>query len=201
MKFRQINEAFDWVMKGDNKADRTARLMEIARNNQVIVPVVKLGVGADKLDWKLPEGRPEKAKIQEDIPEGMGESTLTLEWRRIKGFIEEGSNMSNLPDWKREMVWLQILEGVHQEHPLLLDGQRQLVLPLLLPALLLFAPPGAARLFPHCRERPADPGEQKRATSARAHARFLRKGLDVPSFPLHHTILCHPHAPSTLHRS
>lgn len=124
MKFRQINEAFDWVLKGDNKADRTERLMVVARNNQVIVPVVKLGVGVDKHDWRLPEGRPETAKIEEDIPEGMGESTLTLEWRRIKGFIEEGSNMSNLPDWKREMVWLQILEGVHHKEADILTSMK-----------------------------------------------------------------------------
>ncbi len=124
MKFRQINEAFDWVLKGDNKEDRTQRLILIARHNQVIVPVVKLGVGADKHDWKLPEGRPEKAKIQDDIPDGMGESTLTLEWRRIKGFIEEGSNMNNLPDWKREMVWLQILEGVHHKEADILTAMK-----------------------------------------------------------------------------
>lgn len=114
-KFRQINEALDWVMKGEDKKDRTERLIEVARGNQVIVPVVKLGVGADKAEWNLPEGRPERAKIQEDIPEGMGESTLTIEWRRVKGFIEEGSNMNKLPTWKREGVWLQILEGVHHK--------------------------------------------------------------------------------------
>lgn len=115
MRFRQIDEAFDWVLKGQDKKERTQRLMDAARSNQVLVPIVKLGVGADTAEWNLPEGRPEKAKIQDDIPEGMGETTLTLEWRRVKGFIEEGSNMNKLPTWKREAVWLQILEGVHHK--------------------------------------------------------------------------------------
>ena len=36
-----------------------------------------------------------------------------MEWRRIKQFVDPASNMKNLPTWKQEMNWLQILEGVH----------------------------------------------------------------------------------------
>lgn len=128
MKFRQINEAFDWVLKGDNKADRTERLMEVARNNQVIVPVVKLGVGADKAEWNLPEGKPEVTKEETDIPEGMGETTLTLEWRRVRGFMDPASNVNKLPDWKREMNWVQILEGIHYKEAAILTAVKDVKL-------------------------------------------------------------------------
>ena len=70
---------------------------------------------------------PETTKIQDDIPEGMGETTLRLEFRRIKQFTDPDANIQNLPDWKREMNWMGILEGVHHKEAELIthikDGQ------------------------------------------------------------------------------
>lgn len=113
MKFRQTNEGFDWVFKAETVDEQVTRLKQWATTNQTLVSVVRIGVGAEKVDWNLPEGMPETTKLQEDIPEGMGETTLQLEWRRIKQFFDPESNMNKLPDWKREMNWMQILEGVH----------------------------------------------------------------------------------------
>ena len=113
-KFRQLNEAFDWVFEAPKK-DQVARLKTIASKNQTVVPLTRWGVGAEKVDWGLPEGLPESAKIKDDIPEGMGETTLTLEFRRIKAFTDPNSNMKSLPDWKQEMNWLSIMEGVHHK--------------------------------------------------------------------------------------
>ena len=65
--------------------------------------------------------------IQDDIPDGMGETTLTLEWRRIKQFTDPAANVKNLPAWKQEMNWMSILEGMHHKEAELLtyvkDGQ------------------------------------------------------------------------------
>ena len=110
-KFRQLNEAFDWVFEAPKK-DQVARLKTIASKNQTVVPLTRWGVGAEKVDWGLPEGLPESAKIKDDIPEGMGETTLTLEFRRIKAFTDPNSNMKNLPEWKQEMNWLFLLKIV-----------------------------------------------------------------------------------------
>ena len=41
---------------------------------------------------------------------------------RIKQFFDPESNMNNLPDWKREMNWLQILEGLHHSEAKLLTA-------------------------------------------------------------------------------
>jgi hypothetical protein len=120
-KFRQVNEAFDWVFEAPKK-DQVGRLKLLAAKNQTIVPFTRWGVGAEDIDWHLPEGMPEKTKLKEDLPDDMGESTLTLEFRRIKSFTDPESNMANLPDWKREMNWMSIIEGVHHKEALFLTA-------------------------------------------------------------------------------
>jgi len=112
-KFRQVNEAFDWIFEPRSKKEQLGRIKEVASANQSIVPFVRWGVGADSPDWGVPEGHPERTKIEDDIPDGMGETTLTLEFRRIKQFANPSANMKNLPPWKQEMNWMNILEGVH----------------------------------------------------------------------------------------
>ena len=114
-KFRQVNEGLDWVFEARGKKKQIERLKEYAAQNQTIVPLVRLGVGAEQAEWGLPEGMPESTKIQDDIPDGMGETTLTLEWRRIKQFTDPTANIKNLPAWKQEMNWMSILEGIHHK--------------------------------------------------------------------------------------
>lgn len=113
MKFRQANEGFDWVFKAETIEQQITRLKQWASTNQTVVPMVRMGVGAEKVDWGLPEGTPDTLKIDKDLPEGMGDTTIQMEWRRISAFTDPNHNMQKLPEWKREMNWLQILEGVH----------------------------------------------------------------------------------------
>jgi|TARA_B100001094_G_scaffold224527_1_gene218733 hypothetical protein len=133
-KFRQVNEAFDWVFEAPKK-DQVERLKTVASKNQTIVPLTRWGVGAEPVDWNLPEGMPEKTKLKEDIPDDMGESTLTLEFRRIKSFTDPTSNMANLPDWKREMNWMSIIEGVHHKEAEFLTAVKDVQLLSLYPKL------------------------------------------------------------------
>lgn len=112
-KFRQVNDALDWVFEVTKKDEQIARLKEWASTNQTVVPLVRIGVGAEKPDWGLPEGMPETTKLQEDLPEGMGDTTIQMEWRRINTFLDPNNNLRNLPTWKQEMNWMQILEGLH----------------------------------------------------------------------------------------
>ena len=113
-KFRQMNEALDWVFEAPKK-EQVERMKAVAAGNQTFIPYVRWGLGADKVEWKLPEGMPETTKIKDDIPDGMGETTLQLEFRRIQQFTDPTCNMNNLPDWKREMNWMSIIEGVHHK--------------------------------------------------------------------------------------
>jgi len=56
---------------------------------------------------------PNTIKLEKDIPAGMSNSTIQLEWRRIKGFFDPTANIHNLKQPQRETVWVQILEAVH----------------------------------------------------------------------------------------
>ena len=133
--FRQVNEGFKWVFSAEKPEEQVERLKTWAAKNQTVVPMVRMGVGAEKVDWQLPEGMPESAKIDADIPEGMGETTLTLEWRRVKQFVDPTSNMSNLPPWKREQQWVNILEAVQHEEAKILTAVKDGVLLSLYPGL------------------------------------------------------------------
>ena len=119
-KFRQLDEAFNWIFEPRSKKQQVERIKEVASSNQTVVPFVRWGVGAEKVEWDLPEGIPEQTKvgpgyIEDDIPQGMGDSTLTLEFRRIKQFTDPNANIKNLPPWKQEGNWASILEGVHHK--------------------------------------------------------------------------------------
>ena len=134
-KFRQVDEAFDYVFEATKKAEQVDRLKEIAKQNQTIVPIVRMGVGAEDVDWGLPEGMPETTKIKDDIPDGMGETTITLEWRRIIQFTDPNANIKNLPAWKQEMNWMSILEGVHYKEAALITAVKDKQLLILYPKL------------------------------------------------------------------
>lgn len=119
---RQVDECLKHVFEGDGVQEQIKRLKEWAAKSQLVVPLVRIGVGAEKVDWKLPEGMPDTVKLDEDIPEGMGETTIALEWRRIKHFITPDSNMNNLPVWKREQQWINMLEGLHHNEAKILTA-------------------------------------------------------------------------------
>ena len=121
-KFRQLNEAFDWVFEASSKDEQVSRLKEVASTNQTVVPLVRWGVGAEEVDWGLPEGMPEAAKIEDDVPDGMGDTTIALEFRRIKQFVDPQANLKNLPAWKQEMNWLSIMEGLHHKEAQLMTA-------------------------------------------------------------------------------
>lgn len=112
-KFRQMNEGFNFVFEVDTIDEQVTRLKQWGKTNQTLVPIVRLGVGADKADWQLPEGMPDSTKLEEGTPDGLGATSIQMEWRRIQQFTDPQSNMKNLPPWKQEMNWLQILEGIH----------------------------------------------------------------------------------------
>jgi len=121
-KFRQADEGFDWVFEAKTKEEQIARLKEWASVNQTVVPMVRIGTGAEKPEWGLPEGMPETTKIDTSLPEGMGDTTIQMEWRRIKTFLNPEGNLRNLPTWKQEMNWMQILEGLHHKEAAVLTA-------------------------------------------------------------------------------
>lgn len=127
IKFRQLDEAFNWAVKAGSPEAIVTRLKTLAKNNQTVIPAFRLGVGAEKASWGIPEGMPDTTKIQTDIPAGLSQTTIALEWRRIRGFLDPNSNMKKLSVMRQEIAWVQILESIHASEALLLtkikDGQ------------------------------------------------------------------------------
>jgi len=120
--FRQMNEGFDYVVAAESPEDMVVRLKEWASKSQLLVPIVRMGVGAEANDWNIPEGSPETLKIEDDIPDGMADTTITQEWRRVRQFVDPKSNIHNLPAWKREAQWVNLLEGVHYKEAAILTA-------------------------------------------------------------------------------
>ena len=176
VNFRQMNEGFKWVFDAAKPEEQVARLKEWAARNQTVVPMVRLGVGAEKVDWALPEGMPETAKIQDDIPEGMGETTLTLEWRRVKQFTDPASNMNNLPPWKRDQQWVNILEAVQVEEAKILTAIKDGVLLSLYPKLEKCLPILGIEEY----NKPPRKSPKKKATTKTTKTPRARKGKSAP---------------------
>ena len=120
--FRQFDEGFEFVLAAETKEGMVERLQAWKKKSQALVPIVRMGVGAEVHDWQLPDGIPETTNIDKDIPEDMGETSITMEWRRIQQFTKANSNLNNLPQWKREQQWVNILEGIHHKEAAILTA-------------------------------------------------------------------------------
>jgi len=174
--FRQVNEGFKWVFSVDQPEEQVARLKQWAEKNQTVVPMVRMGVGAEKPDWRLPEGMPKTTKIDKDIPEGMGETTLTLEWRRVRQFFDPNSNMNNLVEWKREQQWVNILESIQVDEAEVLTAVKDGELLSLYPKLEKCLPILGIEEY----NKPPRKSAKKKATTKTAKTPRARKGKSNP---------------------
>lgn len=174
--FRQVNEGFAWVFEAEKPEEQVQRLKTWAEKNQAVVPMVRLGVGAEKVDWRLPEGMPDTVKIDADIPAGMGETTLMLEWRRVKQFIDPNSNMNNLDNWKREQQWVNILEAIQVDEAKVLTAVKDGVLLSLYPGLEKCLPILGIEEY----NKPPRKSAKKKSTAKTTKTPRARKGKSVP---------------------
>ena len=63
-----------------------------------------------KINWQLPEG--EVPYEPNEAPEGTEHTVLAHESKKLYNFIQGGNNV--LPQNKREMMFVQMLEGLHK---------------------------------------------------------------------------------------
>jgi len=117
-KFRQINEALDWAVDAKTTEELSARVRAISVGNSILMRFIAWGVGYEQGPWNLPEGKtPYK---DEKIPENMGDTTITQEFRRILTLLPNGS-AKKVAQWRREEIWMQICQGVVATEAELLD--------------------------------------------------------------------------------
>lgn len=117
-KFKQINEALNWAVEADDVDELRERVRAISLGNSILMRFLAWGVGYEQGPYGLPTGKtPVK---DEGLPEGMGDTTITYEFRRLLALAPNGG-AARLSDWRREEIWIQILQGVHQDEVKLLD--------------------------------------------------------------------------------
>jgi len=117
-KFRQINEALDWAVEAKTTEELSARVRAISVGNSILMRFIAWGVGYEQGPWNLPEGKtPYK---DEHLPENMGDTTITQEFRRILTLLPNGS-AKKVAQYRREEIWMQICQGVVTTEAELLD--------------------------------------------------------------------------------
>ena len=77
-----------------------------------------------KLVWQFPEG--EVPFSPNDAPEGTEHTVLAMEARKLYNFIQGGNNA--LTQNKREMMFVQLLEGLHQTEAYMLVDAKDKIL-------------------------------------------------------------------------
>lgn len=131
-KFKQLDQALNWATEAKTVDELRERVRVVSTGNSILMRFVAWGVGYEQGPVNLPEGRtPTK---NEELPVDMGDTNITQEFRRILTLLPGGS-ASNVPQWRREELWMQICQGVHQNEVVLLDAVKDQKLLELYPSL------------------------------------------------------------------
>lgn len=96
-----------------DKAKTAPEKIALLRNNDGVVIRQLLWLAFDSgAKWLLPEGSP-PFKKELDIPAGMSPSNLFLETKRMYIWVESNKTPFDLPQARREHLFIQFLEGIH----------------------------------------------------------------------------------------
>jgi hypothetical protein len=102
-----ISEILEKVSKVKTKKDKVNILRE--HDHQSLRMVIKSSFDP-KIEWALPDG--DVPYTRNDAPEGTEHSSLSYESRKLYHFIRGGDNQINQN--KRESMFVQMLEGLHE---------------------------------------------------------------------------------------
>ena len=102
-----ISEILEKVSKVKTKKEKIDILREY--NHDALRMVIKSSFDP-KIEWDLPDG--EVPYIRNEAPEGTEHTSLSYESRKLYHFIKGGNNQINQN--KRESMFVQLLEGLHE---------------------------------------------------------------------------------------
>ena len=108
-----FSEILDKVHKAKTKDQKIKLLRE--HGSPQLRAVLKSSFDP-KIEWVLPEGDVPYAK--NDAPAGTEHTTLATESRKLWHFIKGADNET--PQWKKEQMFVQMLEGLHESEAELL---------------------------------------------------------------------------------
>ena len=102
-----ISEILEKVSKVKTKKEKVKLLQQY--NHDALRMVIKASFDP-KIEWALPEG--DVPYTRNEAPEGTEHSSLSYESRKLYHFIKGGNNQ--ISQNKREMMFVQMLEGLHE---------------------------------------------------------------------------------------
>ena len=102
-----ISEILEKVSKVKTKKEKVKLLQEY--NHNALRMVIKSSFDP-KIEWALPDG--DVPYTRNDAPEGTEHTSLSYESRKLYNFIKGGDNQINQN--KREAMFVQMLEGLHE---------------------------------------------------------------------------------------
>ena len=112
-----FSEVLDIVHKAKTKDQKVKILRE--HNTPALRSVLKSSFDPN-IKWVLPEG--EVPYRKNDAPIGTEHTTLATESSKLWHFIKGGDGQT--PQWKKEQMFVQMLEGLHQtEAELLINAK------------------------------------------------------------------------------
>ena len=108
-----ISEILEKVSKVKTKKEKVKLLQEY--NHNALRMVIKSSFDP-KIEWALPDG--DVPYTRNDAPEGTEHTSLSYESRKLYHFIRGGNPQINQN--KRETMFVQMLEGLHESEAALL---------------------------------------------------------------------------------
>ena len=99
------------LTKVNNAKDKPAKIAVLKKHDSVALKQVLKGAFDPKIKWDLPEGVPPFKR--NDAPAGTEHTSLFAEARRLWHFVKDAD--PNLTKAKREMMFIQLLEGLQED--------------------------------------------------------------------------------------
>jgi len=109
------------LIKVNNAKDKSKKIDVLRENDSVPLRQILKGAFDPKIKWDLPEGTPPYK--ENDAPAGTEHTTLHTESRRLWHFVEGADK--KLSKSKKEIMFIQMLEGLHADDAKLLIAVKE----------------------------------------------------------------------------
>lgn len=99
------------LIKVNNAKDKPKKIEVLKQNDSVPLRQILKGAFDPKIEWELPEGTP-PYQVNE-APAGTEHTTLYTEAKKLWHFVKGAD--TQLSKTKKEMMFIQLLEGLHKD--------------------------------------------------------------------------------------
>ena len=109
------------LTKVNNAKDKSLKIRVLKDNDSVPLRQVLKGAFDPSIEWDLPDGTPPYK--ENDAPAGTEHTTLYTEARKLWHFVKGADD--KLAKSKKEMMFIQMLEGLHKDDAKLLVSVKE----------------------------------------------------------------------------